>query len=68
MSAHEFGSVLVSFVVLALVFAFFRFTPLGLAMRAAAQNPVSSRLLGIRVGWMLAIGWDLPPRSARLPG
>jgi branched-chain amino acid transport system permease protein len=46
-------------VVLILVFLFFRFTPLGLAMRAAAQNPVSSRLVGIRVGWMLAFGWGL---------
>ena len=36
--------------VLILVFLFFRFTPLGLAMRATAQNPVSSRLVGIRVG------------------
>ena len=29
------------------------------SMRAAAQNPVSSRLCGIRVGWMLALGWGL---------
>jgi branched-chain amino acid transport system permease protein len=28
-------------------------------MRAAAQNPASSRLCGIRVGWMLALGWGL---------
>ena len=28
-------------------------------MRAAAQNPASSRLVGIRVGWMLALGWGL---------
>jgi branched-chain amino acid transport system permease protein len=28
-------------------------------MRAAAQNPDSSRLVGIRVGWMLALGWGL---------
>ena len=46
-------------VVLALVFVFFRFTPLGLAMRAAAENPESSRLVGIRVGRMLALGWGL---------
>jgi len=59
MSAHEAGSLLVTLAVLVLVYAFFRFTPLGLAMRAAAQNPVSSRLVGIRVGWMLAIGWGL---------
>ena len=45
--------------VLAGLYVFFRFTTLGLAMRAAAQNPLSSRLCGIRVGWMLAIGWGL---------
>ena len=36
-----------------------RFLPLyslGLAMRAAARNPVSSRLVGIRVGRMAAFG------------
>jgi branched-chain amino acid transport system permease protein len=57
MSPHEVGAILVTLVVLALLYAFFRFTPLGLAMRAAAQNPDSARLVGIRVGWMLALGW-----------
>jgi len=59
MSPHEIGMIAVTLAVLLLVFLFFRFTPLGLAMRAAAQNPVSSRLVGIRVGWMLALGWGL---------
>ncbi len=58
-SSHELGAVGVTLVVLALLFSFFRFTSLGLAMRAAAQNPDSSRLVGIRVGWMLALGWGL---------
>ena len=68
MSAHESGAVLVTLCVLALVYAFFRFTPLGLAMRAAAQNPVSSRLVGIRVGWMLAIGWGLAAAIGSVAG
>jgi branched-chain amino acid transport system permease protein len=68
MSAHESGAVLVSLCVLTLVYAFFRFTPLGLAMRAAAQNPVSSRLVGIRVGWMLAIGWGLAAAIGAIAG
>jgi branched-chain amino acid transport system permease protein len=38
---------------------FFRFTTLGLAMRAVAFNPDASRLVGVRVGWMLALGWGL---------
>jgi branched-chain amino acid transport system permease protein len=59
MSAHEVGMITVTLVMLAFIFLFFRFTPLGLAMRAAAQNPASSRLVGIRVGWMLALGWGL---------
>ena len=68
MSAHEAGTVLVSLCVLAVVYAFFRFTPLGLAMRAAAQNPVSSRLVGIRVGWMLALGWGLAAAIGSVAG
>jgi len=57
--AHDIGALAVTLLVLAGLYVFFRFTTLGLAMRAAAQNPVSSRLCGIRVGWMLAIGWGL---------
>ena len=57
--SHDLGGIAVTLVMLALLFVFFRFTPLGLAMRAAAQNPVSSRLAGIRVSWMLALGWGL---------
>lgn len=58
-SWHELGSLAVTLLVVGLLFAFFRYTSLGLAMRAAAQNPESSRLVGIRVGWMLALGWGL---------
>jgi branched-chain amino acid transport system permease protein len=57
--AHDVGQIQVTLLVLLCIYLFFRFTPLGLAMRAAAHNPVSSRLVGIRVGWMLALGWGL---------
>lgn len=67
-SSHELGSMAITLVVLLLLFAFFRFTPLGLAMRAAAQNPVSSRLVGIRVGWMLALGWGLASAIGSIAG
>ena len=50
------GVVLVSVV---LVWALFRFTKLGLGMRAAALRPAESALVGVRVDWMLAIGWGL---------
>jgi branched-chain amino acid transport system permease protein len=68
MSPHQIGSLGVTLVVLALLYVFFRFTPLGLAMRAAAQNPVSSRLVGIRVGWMLALGWGLAAAVGAVAG
>ena len=57
----------VTLAVLILVFLFFRFT-LGLAMRAAARNPVSSRLVGIRVGRMSAFGWGLAAAIGAVAG
>src|SRR5256885_1053273 len=68
MSPHQVGAILVTLMLLALLYLFFRFTPLGLAMRAAAQNPVSSRLVGIRVGWMLALGWGLAAAVGAVAG
>lgn len=67
-SAHDLGATCVTLVVLVLLYGFFRFTPLGLAMRAAAQNPQSSRLVGIRVGWMLALGWGLASAIGAIAG
>jgi branched-chain amino acid transport system permease protein len=68
MSSHEIGAICVTLVVLLLLYAFFRFTPLGLAMRAAAQNPASAKLVGIRVGWMLALGWGLAAAIGAIAG
>jgi branched-chain amino acid transport system permease protein len=59
MTTRDLGVIGVTLLMLVLLFAFFRYTPIGLAMRAAAQNPASARLCGIRVGRMLAIGWGL---------
>jgi branched-chain amino acid transport system permease protein len=67
-SPHELGATFVTVVVLLLLWAFFRFTSLGLAMRAVAQNPVSSRLVGIRVGRMLALGWGLAAAIGAVAG
>ncbi|MDR3422026.1 MAG: branched-chain amino acid ABC transporter permease [Xanthobacteraceae bacterium] len=59
MTTRDLGVIAVTLAMLILLFVFFRFTATGLAMRAAAQNPDSARLCGIRVGRMLAIGWGL---------
>jgi branched-chain amino acid transport system permease protein len=66
--SHELGVIGTTVVLLALVFAFLRLTPVGLAMRAAAQNPESARLVGIRVGWMLALGWGLAAAIGAVAG
>ncbi len=47
---------------------FFRFTKLGLALRASAINPQASRLLGVRVPWMFAIGWGFAAVLSAIAG
>jgi branched-chain amino acid transport system permease protein len=58
-SQQDVGTIGVVIALVVLLGAFFRYTKLGLALRASALNPDASRLVGVRVGWMLAIGWGL---------
>ena len=66
-TTRDLGVIAVTLIMLLLLFLFFRFTSTGLAMRAAAQNPASARLCGIRVGLMLAIGWGLAAAIGATP-
>ena len=67
-SVQDVGIVAVSVALVALLGLFFRFTKLGLALRASALNPDSSRLVGVRVGWMLAFGWGLAAMLGAVAG
>jgi branched-chain amino acid transport system permease protein len=67
-SSHQLGMMLVTLLMLVLLYLFFRYTRIGLAMRAVAENPESSRLAGIRVGWMLALGWGLAAAIGAVTG
>jgi len=58
-NSQDLGIIGVSLLSLGAITLFFTRTKLGLAMRAAALYPDQSRVLGIRVGWMLALGWGL---------
>ncbi|HXW29448.1 MAG TPA: branched-chain amino acid ABC transporter permease [Xanthobacteraceae bacterium] len=58
-SSHDAGMIGVTVIMLVLLYLFFRHTRIGLAMRAAAANPESARLAGIRVSWMIALGWGM---------
>jgi branched-chain amino acid transport system permease protein len=55
-TVYEIASALV---IMAAVAALFRFTKLGLQLRASALAPEVSRLLGVRVGRLLTLGWML---------
>jgi branched-chain amino acid transport system permease protein len=65
---HEAGMIGVTLGLLGLLYLFFRGTRLGLAMRAAAANPDSARLVGIRVGWMTALGWGMAAAIGAVAG
>lgn len=67
-SPHSLGILAVTFVVLAGLYVLFQYTHFGLAMRAAARYPVGARLVGIRVGWMLALGWGLAAAVGAVAG
>jgi branched-chain amino acid transport system permease protein len=68
MSAHDAGMIGVTLLMLVLLYLFFRHTRIGLAMRAAAANPESARLAGIRVGWMIALGWGMAAAIGAVAG
>ena len=67
-NAHNTGMIAVTLLLLVLLYAFFRHTRIGLAMRAAAANPESARLVGIRVGWMIALGWGMAAAIGAVAG
>jgi branched-chain amino acid transport system permease protein len=67
-SIQQIGVVAVTLIMLGILTVFFRYTTLGLAMRAAAQNPASARLMGVRVSWMLALGWGLAAAIGAVAG
>jgi branched-chain amino acid transport system permease protein len=67
-SFQDLGVIAVSLVVLVLTYLLLQHTSLGLTMRAAAHNPDASRLLGIRVSWMLALGWGLAAAVGAVSG
>jgi branched-chain amino acid transport system permease protein len=65
---QDLGLIGVSLVLLLLIYLFFSRTKLGLMMRAASLYPQSSRLVGVRVGWMLALGWGLSAAVGAVSG
>jgi branched-chain amino acid transport system permease protein len=55
-------------VVMVALYLMFQRSPLGLRMRSAAFNPEVARMLGVRVGRMLTLGWALAAMVGALAG
>jgi branched-chain amino acid transport system permease protein len=68
LSTHQAGMIGVTLVLLVLLYGFFRFTRIGLAMRAAASLPESARLVGINTSWMIALGWGMASAIGAIAG
>jgi branched-chain amino acid transport system permease protein len=58
-SRQDIGVLVVAILSVIVLWVLFQFTKLGLAMRAAALRPAAASLVGVRVNWMLALGWGL---------
>ena len=67
-SEHDIGTIVVALGMVLLLWAFFQLTKVGLALRASAVNPAEARLVGVRVTWMLALGWGLAATLGAVAG
>jgi branched-chain amino acid transport system permease protein len=67
-SYRDLGVIAVSGAVLLAIYILLQRTTVGLTMRAAAHHPEASRLLGVRVSWMLALGWGLASAVGAVSG
>jgi branched-chain amino acid transport system permease protein len=67
-SVQDIGTIAVTLGMVVALWALFQFTKLGLALRAVAVNPVEARLVGVRVSWMLALGWGLAAMLGAVAG
>jgi branched-chain amino acid transport system permease protein len=67
-SVQDLGTIAVTIGTVLVLWLFFRFTKVGLALRASAINPEESRLVGVRVSWMLGLGWGLAAMLGAVSG
>ena len=65
---RDLGVIAVCGLVLLFIYLLLQHTTLGLTLRAAAFHPEPSRLLGVHVSWMLALGWGLASAVGAVSG
>ena len=67
-SYRDLGVIGVAGAVLLAIYLLLQRTTVGLTLRAAAHHPEASRLLGVHVSWMLALGWGLASAVGAVSG
>ena len=67
-SKQDVGTLAVVTACVLVLWLFFRFTKLGLAMRAGALNPDAARLMGVRTSLLLALGWGFAAALGAVSG
>jgi len=58
-STLEVMSLAIAIVTMSILFAFYRFSKLGMAMKATQQNPVAARIMGIRTKRIMMLTWGI---------
>ncbi len=62
------ATLLVTLVLMVLLFLFFRYTKVGIAMKATQQNPMAARINGIRVNRILSVTWAMSSTIGAVAG
>lgn len=67
-SKINFWTLFVSLILMLILFLFFRYTKLGIAMRATQQNQLAARVMGIRTKWILSFTWAISSMVGAVAG
>jgi branched-chain amino acid transport system permease protein len=68
MSKINFWTIVISLVLMFILFLFFRYTKVGVAMRATQQNQLAARVMGIRTKWILSFTWAISSMVGAVAG
>ena len=68
MSKINFWTIVITLVLMFILFLFFRYTKLGIAMRATQQNQLAARVMGIRTKWILSFTWAISSMVGAVAG
>lgn len=67
-SKINFWTIIVSLVLMFILFLFFRYTKMGIAMRATQQNQLAARVMGIRTKRIFSFTWALSSMVGTVAG